>query len=89
MTRRIYACRRAFQDVKSQDDWKQPKGTKASQWKSKVRWDLAQEIDWRSVAANDETLPGVERDLQTQLQNKALFQKYLAKAEGQSAEEER
>ena len=78
LARRVYALRRAFHDVKGLDDWKQPKGTKASQWKSKVRWDLAQEIDWRSLVENEEVLPGVERDLQMTLQNKALVQKYLA-----------
>ena len=80
MARRIYALRRAFLEVASVDDWKQPKGTKASQWKSKVRWDLANEIDWRTVAANDETLPAVEKELQSVLQGKALFAKYLDKA---------
>ena len=50
-----------------------------------MRWDLAREIDWRTVAEDDQTLPGVERDLQSQLQNKALFAKYLQKAEGTAA----
>ena len=80
LARRVYALRRAFSEVKGLDDWRQSKGVKANQWKSKVRWDLAHEIDWRSLAQNDETLPGVERDLQNQLQAKALFNKYLAKA---------
>ena len=44
-----------------------------------MRWDLAQEIDWRSVAANEEHLPGVEKDIQTQLASKALLAKYLGK----------
>lgn len=35
IARRIYALRRAF---KCADDWRQPQGAKASQWKPKVRW---------------------------------------------------
>jgi len=77
---RIYALRRAFQDVHSQQDWKQPKGQSAAKWRSKVRWDLANEIDWRSHLGGDDTLPNVEKDIQERLQVKAMFNKYLTKA---------
>ena len=77
---RIYALRRAFQDVQTQLDWKQPKGQSAAKWRSKVRWDLANEIDWRSLFGGDDTFPNVEKDIQERLQVKAMFNKYLMKA---------
>ena len=77
---RIYALRRAFKDVFHLADWKQPKGQQASKWKSKVRWDLANEIDWRSLSEGDGTLPNVEKDIQDRLQVKALFNKYPSKS---------
>ena len=77
---RIYALRRAFQDVETQSDWKRPKGQAAAKWRSKVRWDLANEIDWRSLLDGDDTLPNVEKDLQDRFQVKAFFNKYLAKS---------
>ena len=76
--RRIYALKRAFAEVKKVDDWRQPKGTAANKWRSKVRWDLANEIDWRAITSNDSVLPGVERELQDCMHKKAVSAKYLA-----------
>lgn len=42
-------------------------------------WDLAQKIDWRSLASDEELLPAVEHDPQAQLQTKALVGNYLGK----------
>jgi len=76
--RRVYALQRAFTDVKKADDWRPPKGTQAAKWRSKVRWDLANEIDWRAITSNDSVLPAVERELQDCMHKKAVFAKYLA-----------
>ena len=80
MCSRIYALRRAFHDVQQQADWKQPKGQNAAKWRSKVRWDLANEVDWRSQLDGDEMLPNVEKDLQERLHVKTFFNKYFHKA---------
>ena len=85
---RVYALKRAFKDVACVNDWKQPRGSGANKWKSKVRWDLANELDWRSLTEGEEALPGVERDLTARLQQKALFQKYLQKGGSDAAKEE-
>eukprot|EP00972_Heterocapsa_arctica_P019583 2890142-Heterocapsa_arctica.AAC.1 len=52
MCRRIYALKKAFENVKTANDWKQPKGSAAAKWKSKVRWDLANEIDIRALSGD-------------------------------------
>eukprot|EP00959_Pyramimonas_sp_CCMP1952_P218053 4560636-Pyramimonas_sp.AAC.1 len=53
-----------------------------------MRWDLANKLDWRSIMDGEEPLPGVETDLTARLQQKALFQKYLAKAGSEGADGE-
>ena len=85
---RVYAPKRAFKDVDCLGDWKQPRGTAANKWKSKVRWDLANELGWRSLVDGEESLAGVEEDLTARLQQKAIFQKYLQKAGAEGAKEE-
>jgi hypothetical protein len=78
--RRIYGYQRAFDAVKTQADWKQPKGSAASKWKSKVRWDLLPEIDLEALDGEDAIIQPMERDLQKRLEKKALMHKYLAKS---------
>ena len=74
---RVYALRRAFSDVKGINDWRQPKGANAAKWKSKVRWDLANAVDLRSLNEMCELIPNVEADISKALRDKALFLKYL------------
>ena len=69
-------------------DWRQPKGAGAAKWKSKVRWDLAQEIDWRALESDDEEIPEVEKELQTRLRDKAIAHRYLQSQEGQLEDDE-
>jgi hypothetical protein len=85
MARRVYALQRAYQEVHHLNDWKQPKGASASKWKSKVRWDVAGEIDWRSLTEGDTLLNGVEKDVSARLQQKANIAKWLAKSESSGA----
>ena len=85
--RRIYGLKRAFRDVKSLGDWKQPKGNAGQKWRSKVRWDLSAEIDWRSLQEDDEEIPEAEHELQLRMKDKALMAKALA-GHAMSAEEE-
>ena len=60
----------------------------ANKWKSKVRWDLANELDWKSILDGEESLPGAEKDLMSSLQQKALIQKYLQKGGSDLVKEE-
>ena len=50
-----------------------------------MRWDFANEIDWRSLLDGDGILPNVEKDLQERLHVKALCNKYFHKATDGSA----
>ena len=75
--RRVYALKKAFEGVKCAADWRQPKGAAASKWKSKVRWDLANEIDMRAVLGDTDALPAVDRELQGRLRDRALMSKYI------------
>jgi hypothetical protein len=77
MCRRIYALKKAFENVKTANDWRQPKGAGAAKWKSKVRWDLANEIDIRALAGDVESLPGIDKELQGRLKERALLNKYV------------
>ena len=86
--RRIYALKKAFESVKCQSDWKQPKGASAQKWKSKVRWDLANEIDIRALIGDTEALPTVDKELQNRLKEKALMNRYIENVAGAGAVEE-
>ena len=77
LCRRIYALKKAFESVRSVGDWRQPKGAASSKWKSKVRWDLANEIDLRSLSAEGESLPAVDKELQSRLRDKALLHRFV------------
>jgi hypothetical protein len=79
LCRRLYALKRAFQNVQSLQDWKQPKGGAGSKWKSKVHWDLIGEIDVSSMNSNETLIPGVEKEIEARLSQKALLAKYLSK----------
>jgi len=70
--------RPALADVKKVEVWRLPKGPSANKWRSMVRWDLANEIDWRAITCNASMLPGVERELQDCMHKKAVFAMYLA-----------
>eukprot|EP00972_Heterocapsa_arctica_P038865 5726972-Heterocapsa_arctica.AAC.1 len=80
ISRRIYALKKAFEQVRTAGDWRQPRGAAASKWKSKVRWDLANEIDMRALSGEVESLPGVDKGLQTRLKESALLSKHVDQA---------
>ena len=86
--RRVYGIKRAFRDVKCAHDWKQPKGSGAAKWRSKVRWDLAAEIDWRALEEDDEDLPEIEHELQSRMKDKAILARYLAPGNNPVGEDE-
>ena len=88
IARRIYALKKAFESAHSVNDWRQPKGAAASKWKSKVRWDLANEIDVRALSTAGESLPDIDRELQLRLKDRALMQKYVDQATPTVAEEQ-
>ena len=88
MCRRIYGLKRAFKEVKCQADWKQPKGNPGAKWRSKVRWDLAAEIDWRSLQEDEEEIPEIEQEMHVRLRDKALIAKSLASQLGGAEDDE-
>jgi hypothetical protein len=80
LARRLYAIKRAFREVHHLGDWKAPKGAGAGKWRSKIRWDLAEEIDWQTLEAEDEDVPEVELELQARVKDKFLMAKALGSA---------
>ena len=78
IARRIYA--NAFENVRNASDWRQPKGAAGSKWKSKLRWDLANEIDLRALSGEMEALPGIDKELQCRLKDRALLTKHVGQA---------
>ena len=45
-----------------------------------MRWDLANEIDMRALSGEVENLPGVDRELQARMRERALLSKYVDNA---------
>ena len=80
IARRIYALKKAFENVRNAIDWRQPKGVAGSKWKSKVRWDFANEIDLRALSGEVEALPGVDKELQGRLKDRAFLMKHVGQA---------
>ena len=87
LCRRIYAIRRAFREVHCLSDWKPPKGAGAK-WKSKVRWDLANEIDWQGIVRDKDDLPELEKEVTDRLKEKALITKTLNTTTSEAVEVE-
>ena len=85
--RKIYGLLRAFDDAKSEADWKRPKGQAGQKWKSKVAWDLCAQYDVRSLDENELQIPMADEEVRLRLEKKALFNKYLSKERESNKEE--
>ena len=83
--RKIYGLLRAFEDVKSEADWKQPKGSGSGKWRSKVKWQLLQEYDVQALESSDWSIPLADAEVSDRLQRRALFAKHLTKLEESGA----
>ena len=83
--RKVYGLIRAFEDVKSENDWKMPKGANAGKWKSKVKWTLLQEYDVKFLDSSDWSIPEADREVADRLQKRALFNKHLSSNEPDSS----
>ena len=68
---------RVFQDVKSELDWKLPKGQNAKQWKTKVRWELLDEYDVAALDKQRWSIEDVDEEVQVRLKAKAQIKKHL------------
>ena len=79
--RKLYGLLKAFEDVKCEADWKQPKGAGSGKWKSKVKWQLLQEYDVKALESSDWAISGADQEVADRLQRRALFQKHLSKVE--------
>ena len=85
--RRLYGLFRAFENAKKQSDWKQPRGEGGKRWKSKVRWELADEYDAVALESDDWAITDADEEVRKRLERKALFNKYLDKAFPEGARE--
>ena len=81
LCRRMHGLQLALQNVHRQSDWKQPRGQQGQKWKSKVQWELCDQYDVRALDENELTMPGADEEVRLRLEKKALFNKYLAKAQ--------
>ena len=73
-----------LEDVHGVDDWRQPRGAPKS-WKSKVKWTLLQEYDVGSLEASEWGIPEADSEVASRLQQRALFNKHLAKHDDSGA----
>ena len=86
LARRMYGLLNVFQDVKSEHDWKMPKGVNAKQWKTKVRWELLDEYDVASLDKQRWAIDDVDEEVQTRLKAKAQIRKHLPEASDRNDE---
>ena len=77
--RRIYGALCAFEDVREESDWKQPRGS-GGKWKSKVKWGLLKEYDVKALEGSDWRIPEADKEVSDRLQQRALFDKHLEKS---------
>ena len=45
--RRLYGIEKVFELVECEKHWRQPRGEEGKKWKSRVRWELAQQASRR------------------------------------------
>ena len=86
--RKLYGLLRAFEDVKCEADWKQPKGSGSGKWKTKVKWALLQEYDVQALESPDWAIPSADAEVSERLQRRALFNKHLSKVDNASPDGE-
>ncbi|CAK0898848.1 unnamed protein product, partial [Prorocentrum cordatum] len=85
---RVYAPKRAFEDVAGIVDGKQPRDSGADKWKSRVCWDLTDKLDGRPLTEGEEALTGKERYLTARLQQRVLQHAYPQMEGSDAATEE-
>ncbi len=61
--RRAYGYNFAFAHVHHEEDWKRPRGEGSRNWKSKVRWNLLNDLDLGALEANSGTAPLVDAEV--------------------------
>lgn len=67
---------RAFDDVRSRDDWKKPSDKETSKdWKSRVNWSVLEAIDAVGADADKLEIPELEDELRRKFKDKALIDK--------------
>ena len=79
IARRIYGGLMAFEDVKQESDWKQPRNSQGK-WKTKVKWGLLKEYDAKSLDASDWRVHDADREVSERLAQRALLAKNLDRA---------
>eukprot|EP00969_Alexandrium_andersonii_P064978 2861495-Alexandrium_andersonii.AAC.1 len=60
--RKIYGLLRAFENVHCEGDWRQPKGSGAGKWKSRVKWTLLKEYDVQSLESTAWSIPSADAE---------------------------
>ena len=83
LTRRTHGLQLAFREVRKLSYRKQPRGQSGQKWRSKVQWHLCDQYDIRALDEEDMAVGAVDEEVRKRLETKALFNKYLNKAEEQ------
>ena len=74
--RKLYGLARAFEDVHSEADWKQPRDHKGK-WSSKIKWQLLREYDVRSLGSTEWAVLEADEEVSERLERRALIAKHL------------
>ena len=78
LVRRAYGLERAFEDVSREVDWKRPDGKK--NWVSKVKWDLCDRYDVRTLANRPSRVAEVDEEARQSTERDAAFHKWYTKS---------
>ena len=81
----VFHFYKAFEDVKVQNDWQRPKNA-PNKWKSKVKWQLLNEYDIRSLEAGEYDVPAADEEVAQRMKVKALYNKHYGNLEGDNKE---
>ena len=78
LVRRAYGLERAFEECRTEPDWKRQEGKKG--WVTKVKWDLCDRYDVRGTAARGGRVPAVDEEARQAMERDAAFHKWYSKA---------
>ena len=74
LSRRAWGTMKAFDEVRSRDDWKKPSSAK-NDWKSRVNWSVLEAIDAVGADTDRLEIPELEDELRKKFKDKALLDK--------------
>ena len=77
LCRRAYGLERAYEECTLEEHWRRPENRKS--WKSRVKWDLCDQYDVRSVTSKGTRIPVADQEAREVMEREASFAKYYSK----------